>query len=465
MLLILFAAIFYPSYTYPPEHYNLLAKRCEESRNPGRGNINNEKVFIAATLYDKNGVLVGGNWGTAIRELVNLLGPENVHLSVYENNADEMAKKSLERLQKDLACNVSLVTEELPPGAVPSVVVPSGERRTKRIAFLAEVRNRALRPLRDSEIRFDKLLYVNDVIFNPVDAVQLLFSTNIGSDGKTQYTAACAVDFINPFKFYDRFATRDFDGYELGIPFFPFFTDAGSSISRNDILAQKDSVRVSACWGGMTAFEASWFQERSMEQSSDEGIHSGSVVAGLQLWPVHFRYELDPFWDASECCLIHADLSYLQRGTNNTADPRIYTNPYVRVAYDPTTLSWLPYTRRVERLYPHIHNILNHLVGLPAKNLRMFERPGDEVTEQVWRFDQDDENSKSHESTQASRSGAYFQIDRIAPPGRFCGRRALVVLKDDPKEEEKNWIKLPIPPLPVKLIDKAEILARAGRRI
>ena len=40
-------------------------------------------------------------------------------------------------------------------------------------------------------------------------------------------------------------------------------------------------------------------------------------------------------------------------------------NPYVRVVYDVRTLGWLPYTRRVERLYSPIHTILNHLVGMP----------------------------------------------------------------------------------------------------
>lgn len=92
----------------------------------------------------------------------------------------------------------------------------------KRIAFLAEVRNRALRPLEaDPLMRFDKLLFINDVIFDPIDAVQLLFSTNIDASGRAQYGAACAVDFINTFKFYDTFATRDFEGYAMGIPFFP----------------------------------------------------------------------------------------------------------------------------------------------------------------------------------------------------------------------------------------------------
>ena len=37
------------------------------------------------------------------------------------------------------------------------VTLPSGEKRIKRIAYLAEVRNRALRTLQDSAAKFDFL--------------------------------------------------------------------------------------------------------------------------------------------------------------------------------------------------------------------------------------------------------------------------------------------------------------------
>ena len=75
-LLIVFTAVFRPSYTYPPEHYQILETKCKESQKLGRGNVNNEKIFIAASLYDHNGLLLSGEWGTAIEGLVELLGPE-----------------------------------------------------------------------------------------------------------------------------------------------------------------------------------------------------------------------------------------------------------------------------------------------------------------------------------------------------------------------------------------------------
>ncbi len=198
-----------------------------------------------------------------------------------------------------LAGNVSLVSEHLPLEYIPRITIPSGERQIKRIAFLAEVRNRALRPLDDSTVQFDKLLFINDVLFDPIEAVQLLFSTNIDANGRTQYGAVCAVDFINAFKYYDYFATRDFEGNGIGLQFFPWFADAGDAISRKDVMAQKDAVRVRSCWGGMTAFEASWFQKPAVNTPLAR-IEAANSFPKLPLSPLRFRYEGDPFWEASE---------------------------------------------------------------------------------------------------------------------------------------------------------------------
>lgn len=310
----------------------------------------------------------------------------------------------------------------------------------KRIAFLAEVRNRALRPLEaDSPVYYDRILFINDVIFDPLDAIHLLFSSNVDADGRAQYGAVCALDFINAFKFYDRFATRDLEGYELGVPFFPWFTNAGNGISRQDVLDQKDAVRVRSCWGGMTAFEAKWFIGKS-----EKG--AGHDLPPLDVSPMRFRYEEDPFWESSECCLIHADLTYLRHGPEITTDSGVYTNPYIRVAYDSRTLGWLPLTRRIERLYSIFHNLLNHLVGLPYENPRRLEKPGEEVVEQVWSWD-----NPAHvlrDVTIAQLQGSYHDVRRIAGPGRFCGLRTLQVINEHPEPGEKNWSKVPLPAPP-----------------
>src|SRR5450432_3306370 len=97
-----------------------------------------------------------------------------------------------------------------------------------------------------------------------IDAAQLLFSTNIGSNGRSQFVAACALDYTNPFKFYNLFVTRDLEGYSMGVPFYPILSNTGKAQSRSDILSQKDAVRVKSCWSGMIAMQAHYIQSSTI---------------------------------------------------------------------------------------------------------------------------------------------------------------------------------------------------------
>lgn len=299
--------------------------------------------------------------------------------------------------------------------ALPHITMPDGTRRLKRVAFLAEIRNRALLPLVQSDTHFDKLLYLNAIIFDPVDAANLLFSTNVDESGNAQYHAACAVDFENPFKFYDTFATRDTGAFETGVIFYPWFTDAGDATSRNDVLSQTDAVRVKSCWSGMVAFDARWFQYSHVE---------GADTTNVQL-PLKFRAEHDRYWDASECCLVHADLAAL---TSPIDDKRgIYMNPYIRVAYFKQVLDWLWVTRRVERLYSPLQKVVNWVAGRPRYNPRRLDEPGEQVVNKVWASDD------------KGLTAGWENVSRSATPGAFCGSRNLAYLVVYPTSGEKHW--------------------------
>jgi hypothetical protein len=157
---------------------------------------------LAASIYDKGGKLCSGDWAKNVLELIQLVGPKNAFLSIYMNDSGPEAEKALGDLEKKVPCEHALVFEDhLNVDHLPHVTTPDGRARVKRIEYLAEVRNRALRMLESFNTTFDKLLYLNDVVFHPIDAAQLLFSTHTIAEGKTDYRAACAVDFINPFKF------------------------------------------------------------------------------------------------------------------------------------------------------------------------------------------------------------------------------------------------------------------------
>lgn len=214
-------AFFFPSYARGPAHYAALRRRIHEHANQdGFANINNEQIFIASSLYDPGGELVSGAWARSVLDLISILGPANVHFSLYENDMDHQSKAALAAFKESLTCNKTIVEERLDTRGMPHVTTWDGQRRLKRVHLLAHSRNRALDPLYDLQTRFDRLLYINDVVFDPVDAANLLFKTNIDEQGSTQYLAACAVDFENPFKFYDTFATMDTEGYDMGVIFY-----------------------------------------------------------------------------------------------------------------------------------------------------------------------------------------------------------------------------------------------------
>ena len=409
-------AVFNPSYTYTPKHYQELRRTIEASEDYGRGNPENQKVFIAASIYDKGGHLLGGAWGEALLKLIDILGNRNVFLSIYENDSGIESLTAKINLEQRVQCKRRFEYDKnFSEADVPHVRLPDGSERVKRVAYLAEVRNKALEPLEDetNRVQYDKILYLNDVIFDPIEAAQLILATNLDEHGHTSYRAACAVDFINPFKFYDTFATRDAEGYSMGVPFFPWFTSSGNGISRQDVLKGKDAVRVKSCWGGMVAFDAKPFQTAK---------------------PLRFRASTDLYWEASECCLIHADLVKQDVSGDDGNMPGVYMNPFIRVAYSQRTLRWLQFTRRFERLYAIPHSVINRLAGLPWFNPRRTEEAGQNVQEKGWVSD-----------SGLVEGGSFQMQEREAIGDGFCGRRGLQLIVEAPRKGEKNWEDVPVP--------------------
>jgi mannosyltransferase 1 (CAP59) len=293
-----------------------------------------------------------------------------------------------------------------------------------------------------ANMNFDRLLFLNDVVFSPKDAADLLFATNAGPDGRAEYHAACAMDFINPIKFYDRFALRDNEAYRVGVPFFPWFTRAGKGESWRAVMEESDAVPVKSCWGGMVAFEAKWFQKEHLQE-------------GLE--PLRFRAEPDVFWDASECCLIHADLDDLVQRTSGGAnkEAKIFVNPFVRVAYDQASFRWLEFTRRFERLYTMPHLFISWLLGMPWYATRRLEMPGRQVNHLEWIYtgpsDSADAQSNDKAASRASiadipRYGRWEPARRTARPGGFCGYDFLLALKTEWRPGEQMWEKILAPP-------------------
>lgn len=446
-----------------------------------------DTVYIAANIID--GSLIEGAWGASLIELVNLIGPERVFVSIYGGPTD-----ALRWLEQKLPCDSAVVSELEDPldmGAIPRTNLPTGESRIKRIAYLAEVRNKVLQPLYnppaksvEQKRKYDKVLFINDVFFDAEGATRLLWGTNADAEGKSAYKAVCAADFVASWKYYDTFATRDVEGYSIGVPLFPWFAAEGDAITRNDVLAGKDAVRVKSCWGGMVAFDGRYFS--SGEDKKTTKPHNGLGVPTL---PLSFRSEPEPFWDSSECCLIHADIMSLpsfptspetkhQHKTEEIDkwDTGIYMNPYVRTSYSAATHRHIWLAKRFERLFSPVQRALNYFAKMPRWNYRRGEKEGEVLGDKLWVSVHSNltveesiyaaehdfstgvgvsdpgavEKGKAIQKREKlgtvkgkeywSAEGYYMPFNRTAKRGGYCGVRQLLVVKEGKlREGEGNW--------------------------
>lgn len=433
-----------------------------------------EAVYIAANIID--GALIKGPWGASLLDLVDTIGKDRVYVSIYGGPTE-----ALKQLESLLECDHSIVSEEEHPielSSIPHTKLPTGEERIKRIAYLAEVRNMALQPLNTMTRHFDKVLFINDVFFSPEDATRLLWGTHLSTGGKAEYKAACAADFVTSWKYYDTYGTRDFDGYSIGVPIFPWFANDGDAVSRKDVLAGRDAVRVKSCWGGMVAFDARYFQKQPEARSvgkRDTYEHPSATAHPTRQnespsIPLRFRSEPEPFWDSSECCLIHADIlalppfpTYSDQVTRDKPldwDDGIFMNPFVRVSYDAGTYGRIWIVKRFERLFALPQAIINHFAHMPRFNYRRTEREGDVVEDKIWISTEGGKETRElkQRATLGSAKdkeywagkGHYEDFERVATRGGYCGVRQLLVLKEG-NTDEGNWDNLlsQVPPLDI----------------
>lgn len=432
--------LLFPSYSSPPKRYRELRSRCR-GNHPGCANPRGEKVFIAVTLYDPDGSVAGGRWGKAVESLVHILGPENVFLSIYENDSGEKGDRALDRLNAGVPSPKRIISDLKKPDydAFPHATMPDGTRVLKRLSYLSTVRNRAFEPLdrfTEETMVYDKVLFLSDALFKPLDAAQLLFNTNADANGTTHYLSACALDYNqSPFLLYDLYAQRDSAGYSNGLPLFPYFSPAGDAVSRTAMLEERDAVPVRSCWGGMVAAQAAPFQNRGEALPHPDWREPGHHVVDPAnprkvSAPVRFRFEPEVFYDACECCLLQADLSAVASPGGQSG---VYVNPYVRVAYSQRVLDLLPYARRLERLLPPIQRLIGRLASLPTKNPHRTVQQGEVFKEEVY-----------------GKSG-WEVVERKGRSGMFCGVREMqTIVGGGRKEGERgegpvNWVNWKIP--------------------
>jgi hypothetical protein len=153
-------------------------------QNPIPTSVNKEKIYIAS-LHWNGAQLIHQYWAPAVLDLVRHFGKDNVYVSVLAGGSLDHAEGPLRELDWELeklgvernieireqthADEVNRVPEE---GETGWIETRRGKKELRRIPYLAGLRNRAMEKLqelaerKDNKRRFDKILWLNDVIFN-----------------------------------------------------------------------------------------------------------------------------------------------------------------------------------------------------------------------------------------------------------------------------------------------------------
>jgi hypothetical protein len=140
-----------------------------------------ERVYIAS-IHWNNEQILRSHWNDAVVDLAKTLGGDNVFITVYESGSWDDGKAALRDLDATLEANwirrnitlsgvthkdeMSIAKEHRNSGWIDT---PRGREELRRIPYLSRLRNWTLQPLlelaRQGE-KFDKVLFLNDVVFS-----------------------------------------------------------------------------------------------------------------------------------------------------------------------------------------------------------------------------------------------------------------------------------------------------------
>ncbi|KAI9036536.1 glycosyltransferase family 69 protein [Aspergillus affinis] len=287
------------------------------------------RIYIASIQSNAEDTL-RRHWNHAVVELARTLGPENVYVSVWESGSEDDTQDALQDLDRGLdrfgiPRNITLgfptrAEEALTAAKEHGWMAGTHQiKKQRHIPYLARRRNASLQPfynLLADGITFDRILFLEDVVFMTADVLRLL-DTNEGD-----YAAACALDFAQPPRYHDSGTLRDSQGHRPIMSTWPLFRAADSRRAMQNL----SPVPVASCWNGMVAMPAHPFMDDP---------------------PLQFRGVPDQLaaarFEGSERCLLHADNPL-------SATRGLYVNPHVRVAYGGATYaavqpvqSWLSF--------------------------------------------------------------------------------------------------------------------------
>ena len=137
-------------------------------------------VYIASSQWN-SGTLLEEHWVPSLLQLISDLRAANisVFVSIYENGSWDSTKSVLHQLRQTLESSGVQHSVNIDDTSHEQIIARNASssgwldtaygKEMRRIPYLASVRNEALKPLStlsESGTKFDKILYINDVVFS-----------------------------------------------------------------------------------------------------------------------------------------------------------------------------------------------------------------------------------------------------------------------------------------------------------
>lgn len=139
-----------------------------------------ERIYIAS-MHWNNAQVLKDYWNDAVIQLTETFGADNVFVSIYESGSWDDSKQALRDLDSELERRnvprrvevsdtthydeISKADKDRGEGWIETT---RGKRELRRIPYLAKLRNKTIQDLVELSkkgITFDKVLFLNDVVF------------------------------------------------------------------------------------------------------------------------------------------------------------------------------------------------------------------------------------------------------------------------------------------------------------
>ncbi|KAI3658326.1 hypothetical protein MP638_004159 [Amoeboaphelidium occidentale] len=169
----------------------------------------------------------------------------NVFVTIYESGSNDLTKALLRMLEKSLTERgiQHIITSD-------NFILYPDEHR---IDHLAAARNRAIDQAFEmfNDVQFDRILFMNDILFCADDILELLLQSYENDADLT-----CGLDYdqdADGLGFYDIWVARDIKGRMFSKRPLNAFT---SDVSSNRLIEEQQPFQVGCCWNGMSVIKA-----------------------------------------------------------------------------------------------------------------------------------------------------------------------------------------------------------------